>query len=118
MGMFDYVRCDYPLTPDFNDDVCQTKDIDGEIGGNMSTYYIDPSGVLWFADTYGMPENKGRMKPYYLTDYLRIMPRNFDGEWLDRPHARLHIVQGKVQSFTIQTTRQANARGKNYCFQH
>ena len=55
MGMFDEVRCDYPI-PDNDYELFQTKDIAGDIGGTGSLYYIDPAGLVWYVDYYGCCE--------------------------------------------------------------
>ena len=119
--MFDYVRCDYPITPEFVGE-CQTKDIDGDIGGTMSDYYIDPKGRLWYIDHYGtidyvFDENAttilgkwkriptgqhGKVRPMFgYTSYLIIYPAKHKGSWETWPEARLHIVEGQVLSFTL-----------------
>lgn len=120
MGMYDYVRCDYMLTPEFSGE-CQTKDINGDIGGTMSTYYIDPAGRLWYIDYYGTTEyvldnTKPKPWPYVrlqtgkrgkvkfmsnFTNYLTIYPSSPKGSWKLWTEARLHIVQGKIQTFKI-----------------
>ena len=136
MGMFDYVRCDYPITPDFADE-CQTKDIEGDIGGTMSTYYIDPAGRLWYMDYYGTTDYKhnenatnffglweriptgkhGKVKHLSrYTNYLRIYPSKHEGSWETWPEARLHIVEGQVLSFTLKPRGSHNDR-RNDCFQ-
>ena len=117
MGMYDTVRCDYTITPEFKGE-CQTKTMDKWMGGSMSHYYIDPAGYLYEADTRGTAEwvrNPTKSKPWpYVrlqtgrrgrlraltgyTDYVTIYPVNYEGE---RPEARLHIINGKVQSFTL-----------------
>ena len=126
MGMFDYVRCDYPVTPEINQHECQTKDMD-EFGGTMSHYYIDPSGHVWLIDYRGttewvrdptkpkpwpyvrlQPGKKGKVTPVYITDYVSIYPSN-SGSSIWGPIARLHIVNGRVQSFTL-TRRDDNVR--------
>ena len=134
MGMFDYVRCDYPITSDFVDE-CQTKDIEGDIGGTMSTYYIDPAGNLWYVDYYGTTDYKynrnspsifdmweriptgkhGKVKHLSrYTNYMIIYPSRHEGSWQTWPEARLHIVQGKVQSFTLTTKGTINDR-RHHC---
>ena len=48
MGMFDYFRSSYDLTPQFTNTICQTKDIEDGIGGTMTDYWLDPNGQLWY----------------------------------------------------------------------
>ena len=124
MGLFDYVRSDYPLGPDFTGE-CQTKDMD-RFGGSMSHFYIDPSGCVWWVDLRGTSDfvelkegdegyneklpilnlklvpngTHGKVSPYVITDYVTIYPSRWDGKWEDWPEARLHIVNGEVKSFT------------------
>ena len=128
--MFDYVRCDYPITPDFIGE-CQTKDIEGDIGGTMSTYYIDPVGHLWYVDYWGTTDYKlnkdaagifdmwervptgkhGKVRNLFgYTNYLIIYPAQHEGSWDSWPEARLHIVEGQVQSFTLNTKGNRHAR--------
>jgi len=138
MGMFDYVRCDYPLTPDFVGE-CQTKDICGDIGGTMSEYYIDPGGGFWYIDYYGTYDyvikeksggsivdlfrrerirtgKHGKVRPLFgYTNYLIIYPTQHEGSWQTCPEARLHIVEGRVLSFTIKSRGNHDDRW-NDCF--
>lgn len=120
MGMFDTVRCDYPIAPEFYKVECQTKDIDKIYGGFMDYYYIDPSGRVWVTDYGGVskyevnpgggllgmfkrvPTGKhGKLKPVDITTYISIYPVNYDGSYKDIPEARLHIVDGIVISTKI-----------------
>ena len=116
MGMYDTVRCDYPIAPEFKGE-CQTKEIDRWIGGTMTLYYIDPAGHLYEVDTRGTTEwvrdptkekpwpyrrlqtgKHGRVRPLTgFTDYVTIYPAQRD-VWQE---ARLHIINGKVQSLTL-----------------
>ena len=122
MGMFDTVRCDYPIGPAFEGE-CQSKEFDKFVGGTMSFYYIDPHGYLFDVDTRGTWEwvrnplgprpwpytkiqtgRKGRLRALtHYTDYVTIYPSHWDGSWTDWPEARLHIVNGKIQSVTHST---------------
>ena len=119
MGMFDSVKCDFPICPEITGKDCQTKEIDRWMGGTMSTYYIDPAGRLWSIDYTGTADyimnedaegflgkftrestgKNGKVAPYYLTDYVTIYPA--DGRWNDRTEARLHIIEGVVQSYQL-----------------
>jgi len=122
--MFDYVRCHKDLGDGNDWTDCQTKDIaDDWMGGFMDTYWIDPAGKVFLLDTsqcfsYEYNESdsagffgkfkrvstgiRGRVTPTDITDYVVIYPTNFHGEWKDRPVARLHIVCGQVESFTLK----------------
>ena len=129
MGMYDTVRCSLNIGPEFENE-CQTKELD-RWGGTMSHFWIDPQGYLWHVDYHGtselvpkadVPPNKlwevfkrirtgarGRVKPFYLTDYVTIYPANWEGRWEYWPAARLHIVNGKVISFVTNTNGDNNA---------
>ena len=124
MGMFDKVRCDYPIDGDtFRD--CQTKTIDPEFGGTMDLYYIDPVGTVWQVDYSGTAEyrrgrirpDENRVLPFFrriatgkhgrvrladLTGYVVIYPSDYEGPWEEWPEVRLHIVKGKVQSYALK----------------
>ena len=133
MGMFDEVRCDYPI-PDNDYELFQTKDIAGDIGGTGSLYYIDPAGLVWYIDYYGCCEwvqdstqpkpwpykrlqtgKHGRVKHLStMTKYLTIYPTMFRGFWKDIPKYRLHIVNGKVQSYTTTTEHPDAFRNSRY----
>ena len=103
MGMYDTVRCDYPLTPELTGVECQSKDFD-PYGGRMTDYYIDPDGTVWHIDYYGTTEyvrdptghkpwgykrlptgRRGRVKPHRITSYVSIYPVDFRGRWEDIP---------------------------------
>lgn len=125
MGMYDTVRCDYPITPELTGVECQSKDFD-PYGGRMTDYYIDPNGIVWHIDYYGTTEyvrdptgdkpwgykrlptgRRGRVKPHRITSYVSIYPVDYRGRWEDVPEARLHIVDGRVQSFTLKERHNA-----------
>ena len=132
MGMFDEVRCDY-LVPDYS--LYQTKSIEGEIGGSLSFYYIDPAGLVWFIDYYGCSEwvrdpTKPKPWPYKrvqtgkrgrvrhmsrMNKYLTMYPSSYKGDWKDIPMYRMHIVDGRVESHQILKPDARDQR--NYCFQ-
>lgn len=131
MGMFDEVRCD-TITPEFN--LFQTKDIEGDIGGTMSLYYIDPQGFVWYLDYAGCSEwvrdptqpkpwpykrlqtgRHGRVKHMSrMTKYLTMYPSKYTGTWQEMPYYRLHIVDGRLQSHQILTSDARDQR--NYSF--
>jgi len=130
MGMFDTVRCDYEIAPGITGVECQTKDIMSDLGGTLSEYYIDPAGKMWYIDYHGTYEleprdntifrmkrvstgQHGKVKPMFgFTSYLTIYPVGSSNHWLK---ARLHIVGGQVQSFTVNTEK-VNDGFRNYCF--
>ena len=92
----------------------------------MSHFYIDPSGCVYRIDFFKTSDlvelkegdegynekfglfnfkwipngNHGKVRPHRITDYVIIYPSRWDGKWEDWPEARLHIVNGKVESFT------------------
>ena len=122
MGMFDYLKCSSDIGELTNEE-CQTKEID-RYGGTMSFYWVDPSGVLWYIDYSGTANfdinddedtpiwrrmkivpngNKGRIAPYYLTDYVTIYrSRSSPDGMLDTTTCRLHFVDGVLQSYTYK----------------
>lgn len=125
MGMFDYVRSSYDLGEQFTNTTLQTKDIEDCIGGTMTTYWIDPNGVLWYPDYNGTntfeiieeddpryePEKKflnfewvptgqhGTYQPHYLTKYVEVYPAEWKGKWEDWPRLKLHFRRGVLQDF-------------------
>ena len=120
MGMFDEIRSDYPISPDYN--LFQTKDIDPDT--LMSLYYIDRNGLVWFIDyhdtstwkyddTRQFPHsfvrkpngNHGRVRHMsQMTKYITLLPSAYRGSWNDIPIYVLHIIDGKVQSHKLQTS--------------
>jgi len=124
MGMFDYVRCSYPINDNFTEQ-CQTKDIEyNDIGGTMSQYWISPSGCLYHIDysntadfveisddelknakhkwlKYRWESNglRGRVKQYPITKYVVIYPEKWSGEWRDWPECRIHFRFGILQDY-------------------
>ena len=134
MGMYDEVRCDI-ITPDYN--LFQTKDIEGDIGGTGSLYYIDPSGLVWYSDYYGTSDwvqdmTPGRkLWPYRriktgkhgkvrhmskMTKYIHIYPTVYEGSWIDVPRYRLHIVNGQLQSHHLITHADRDQRVYGFQF--
>ena len=124
MGMFDYVRSSYPLPEPFMS-VNQTKDIEYGIGGTMTDYWIDPTGLLWYGSYVGchtfefieegdprydpkafwanqewVPTGvHGKFQVHSLTKYIEIHPEHHDGKWEDWPRLRLHFRRGKLLDF-------------------
>ena len=131
MGLFDYVRSSYDLGEQFTNVELHTKDIEKDIGGTMTYYWLDPSGQLWYPsyiDTHTyeeIPEDderyndkvkflnfewvptgkRGKYQPHYITKYIEVYPSNWDGKWEDWPRLRLHFRCGKLQDYENVTGR-------------
>lgn len=130
MGMYDYFRSSYDLGEHFTNVICQTKDIeDHDIGGTMSLFWLDPSGVLWESDYDGTHEleyikegepeyNKklglfnlrwiktgkhGKLRVRPITKYITIYPENYKGLWKNNFKARLHFREGVLQDYSFFT---------------
>jgi hypothetical protein len=129
--MFDYFRSSYDLGEQFTNVVCQTKDIEDGIGGTMTDYWLDPSGLLWYPSYIGThtfavydegdpgydPDNAwmnwewiptgvhGKYQPCYITKYIEVYPANWPGKWEDWPRLRIHFRCGMIQDFTDVTGR-------------
>jgi hypothetical protein len=125
MGMMDYFRSSYDLGEHFTNVVCQTKDIEDGIGGTLTTYWLDPNGVLWCPDYRGtntfevIPEDDprydadrkflnfewiptgqhGKYHVHPITKYIEIYPEGWKGEWSLWPRLRLHFKQGVLQDY-------------------
>ena len=126
MGMFDYLRSSYNLGPQFTDVELQTKDIEEYgIGGTMTHYYLDKSGILWYPDYTGtstfeeIPKDderysdkhlflnfewistgqRGKYRVHPITKYISVYPSSWSGEWEKWPTLRLHFIQGKLQDY-------------------
>lgn len=128
MGMFDYFRSSYDLGQ-FTNVVCQTKDIEDGIGGTLTDYWVDPSGLLWYPeyrDTHDFviieeddprydPARSflnyewiptgihGKYRPHEITKYIEIYPESWKGKWEDWPRLRIHFRYGKIQDYTDVT---------------
>lgn len=126
--MFDYFRSSYDLGQ-FTNVLCQTKDIEDGIGGTLTDYWVDPSGLLWYPeyrDTHDfviieeddprydparsflnyewIPTGKhGKYRPHEITKYIEIYPESWKGKWEDWPRLRLHFRYGKIQDYTDVT---------------
>ena len=128
--MFDYFRSSYDLGEQFTNVVCQTKDIEDGIGGTMTDYWLDPSGLLWhptYIGTHTFEEIKeddpryskhgflnfewiptgvhGKYQPCYITRYIEVYPANWKGAWEDWPRLRIHFKCGKIQDYEDVTGR-------------
>jgi hypothetical protein len=125
MGMMDYFRSSYDLGEHFTNVVCQTKDIEDGIGGTLTTYWLDPNGVLWCPDYTGtntfeiieeddprydadmkflnfewIPTGqRGKYQVHSITKYVEVYPEGWKGEWEDWPRLRLHFKKGVLQDY-------------------
>jgi hypothetical protein len=125
MGMFDYLKSSYDLGEQFTNVELQSKDIEDGIGGTMTTYYLDPSGYLWYPDYRGTStfeeikkddsrysENlsflnfewiptgqRGKYRVYPITKYISVYPSQWKGKWENWPTLRLHFKYGKLQDY-------------------
>jgi hypothetical protein len=125
MGMFDYFRSSYDLGEQFTNVGCQTKDMEEGIGGTMTLYWLDPSGVLWYPDYVGtntfevieeddprydpnkkflnfewVPTGKrGTYRPYLITRYVEVYPASWQGQWEDWPRLKIHFKRGILQDY-------------------
>jgi hypothetical protein len=123
--MFDYLKSSYDLGPQFTDVILQTKDIEEDLGGTLSNYWLDPSGYLWCGDYAGtntlevyeegdpkynsefkwgnwewIPTGlRGKWHVHPLTKYITIYPAEWSGEWSQWPRLQLHFKSGKLQDF-------------------
>ena len=121
--MFDYFRSSYDLGEQFTNVICQTKDIEYDIGGTMTDYWLDPAGRLWcphYRDTHTFEEipedderhntthhffnfewiptgKHGVYKIHEITKYIEIHPESWKGKREDWPRLRLHFRYGILQ---------------------
>jgi len=128
MGMFDYLRSSYQFPEPFMG-LNQTKDIECEIGGSLSNYWVDPDGYLWvghydethnlefiakddprFSKKYQFLNHEwvqtgkhGKWRVHPITKYVEIYPSQWDGKWEDWPRLRLHFRSGKLQDWVEVT---------------
>ena len=131
MGMMDYFRSSYDLGEHFTSVVCQTKDIEDGIGGTLTTYWLDPKGVLWCPDYRGtstfeiiekddprystkhqflnyewIPTGQhGKYQVHPITKYVEIYPERWKGEWEDWPRCRIHFKCGKLMDYEVFTRK-------------
>ena len=126
MGLFDYLKSSYDIGPQFTNVELHTKDIEEYgIGGTMTHYYLDKSGILWYGDYKGtstfeeIPEDderysdkllflnfewiptgqRGKYRVHPITKYIEVYPPEWKGPWETWPRCRLHFVEGKLQDF-------------------
>ena len=109
--------------------LCQTKDIEDGIGGTMTDYWLDPSGLLWYpvySETHTfetideddprydpkklflnyewIPTGKhGKYRAHPITKYIEVYPEQWEGKWEDWPRLRLHFRYGRIQDYTDVT---------------
>ena len=116
MGMFDTVHNSFvELGEDFLGPL-QTKDLYNV----MAHFWISPAGEIfeidlldvfkWVPDPdhrFGKREmtgNHGHVRAKRFSDYITVYPdRNITGSWKDEPVARLHIRNGRIESYTVTT---------------
>ena len=91
MGLFDRVRCSYPINEHFNNNMLQTKGL----SNSLAEYWISPAGELFEIDDYKAADfvevddedlrpwekfqwipngNHGKVKPVYITDCIEVYP--------------------------------------------
>ena len=131
MGMMDYFVSSYNLGEQFTNVELQTKEIEDGIGGTLTTYWLDPKGVLWYPDYKGtntfeiIPEDDprydadrkflnfewiptgqhGKYQVHPITKYIEIYPEGWKGKWEDWPRLRLHFKKGVLQDYEDVTGR-------------
>ena len=61
----------------------------------------------WVNHRFGKREptgNHGHVRAKRFSDYITVYPdRSITGSWNDEPVARLHIRNGRIESFTVTT---------------
>lgn len=108
--MYDYVVNSYfKLGPQF-DGMLRTKGLHQ----NDDHFWISPDGQIFHYDTSEayhwekilswakLPTGKHiKLRPKSFSSFITVEPINFDGPWKNAPEARLHIKNGKVESFIV-----------------
>ena len=131
MGMMDYFVSSYNLGEQFTNVELQTKEIEDGIGGTLTTYWLDPKGVLWYPDYNGtntfeiIPEDDprynekhpflnyewvptgqhGKYQVHPITKYVEVYPERWEGEWEDWPRLKLHFKNGVLQDYEYVTRK-------------
>lgn len=120
--MYDNVMVSYkPLGDEFLGKVCQTKGLNCF----MSKYWLSPAGELFEVncqDAFDMEINEepieegkiripffkwikngnhGWVRPVYRTCELKIYPETFKGSYEDWPEAKLHLLYGRIISYSF-----------------
>lgn len=129
--MFDVIKSSYYLQEQFTNVELQTKDMEPDIGGTMTHYWICPNGVLWRPDYTGTntfeiieedderynPKHlflnyewvptgqRGKYRVYPITKYIVVYPSDWKGKWEDWPRLRLHFKRGIMQDYENVTGR-------------
>ena len=129
MGMMDYFVSSYNLGEQFTNVELQTKDIEDGIGGTLTTYWLDPKGVLWYPDYKGTntfeviseddprynPKHlflnyewiptgqKGKIRVCEITKYVTVYPSNWKGDYNEWPEVKLHFRRGVLQDYEHTT---------------
>ena len=123
--MFDTLRSSYDLGPQFTNTELHTKDIEDGYGGTMSHYWLSKSGELYYIHYSGTSDfvilnegdedydekrkflnfkwvpngNKGCIRPWYLTKYIRVYLSSWNGHYTDWPTLKLHLKYGKLMEY-------------------
>lgn len=131
MGMMDFFRSSYDLGEQFTNVPCQTKDIECDIGGTMTYYYLDPAGYLWCPDYTGtstfeeikkddpryddkklflnfewIPTGKrGKYRVHPITKVIKIYPDQWEGSWETWPEISLLFESGKLMKVYNKSTK-------------
>ena len=119
MGLFDRVRCSYPINEHFNNNMLQTKGL----SNSLAEYWISPAGELFEIDDYKAADfvevddedlrpwekfqwipngNHGKVKPVYITDCIVVYPeQNPNAKWECCPRCSICFRLGKITHVEI-----------------
>lgn len=114
MGLFDRVRCSYPINEHFNNNMLQTKGLKC----SMSEYWISPAGELFQIDDCDAADfvevddeslppwarfqwipngNHGKVIPQYITECIELYPeQNTQTTWEAWPRCTICFKLGKI----------------------
>lgn len=109
MGMYDTIRCSYPIVNHYNSEPVQTKSLSCE----LSLYWISPNGELfevtgneledqdvWNPEffTSGIIGTNGKVKPFYYTGVVTLYPSRGSKKvfWEGDPRCDIFFKEGKV----------------------
>ena len=70
--MFDVIKSSYYLQEQFTNVELQTKDMEPDIGGTMTHYWICPNGLLWRPDYTGTNVDFDLSYKTVNADFVRI----------------------------------------------